>query len=263
MATSAAPRAQSVAELNNYPIVYPASQIEASYSMPQRTRRVELPEIGVEDMLAFDWKTFMNGNAAVAPEDRADVFIASKMGANKNLTMEAPAQDRDSAREEQGPSEDPLAKKDAVINVLTQNIAEIRESIQELKETTKSVPQDHAKVVSDALLALTKTGGGRKRSVSKLLLEEPEKNVTDKKKIRMQRNRQSAAESRERKRMHTEQLEGKVKELTQKNTSLEESVDTLKNRVRQLEAELGQIRGRMTGCAAESTMVPAARVIST
>merc|ERR1711998_774252 len=68
--------------VNNFPEPMPSNQIESVSSMPPRTKRVEMPEIGVDEILAFDWKAFMDGGSTpVPPEDRVDVYIASKPAA--------------------------------------------------------------------------------------------------------------------------------------------------------------------------------------
>jgi len=238
--------------VNNFAHPIPQDRIEGMSSVPPRTKRVEMPAIGVEDILAFDWKSFMDGgnNSAgyVAPADRADVYMARKEEDARRAMAEVPdlPQDTSLALTEAKP-------QNSMIDVLTQNIAEIRDSIKELKDNQVAPPvqPDHAKVVSDALLALTKTAS-RKRPASALVQSLTEgcgedapcndSKVGDKKKIRMQRNRQSAHESRERKRLYTEQLEGKVQELTTKNTELETRCQILTAKVSQMETELSVLR---------------------
>merc|ERR1711998_97878 len=230
--------------VNNFPEPMPSNQIESVSSMPPRTKRVEMPEIGVDEILAFDWKAFMDGGSQpVPPEDRVDTYLANKRterqkrqeGLPQELTLEA------HRKAQPGPSQpdaDKLEQQNK-LDVLTQNIAEIKDSIQELRQgQAQPVPQDHAKVVSDALLALTKTGAKRPL----LELATGGADVSEKKRIRMQRNRQSAHESRERKRMHTENLEKEVKDLTDQNEQLRNTCETLKLHVQRLEAQLDQLR---------------------
>lgn len=248
--------------VNNFAHPIPQNRIEGMSSLPPRTKRVEMPAIGVEEILAFDWKAFMDGGSNstgyVAPEDRADVYMARKIDDAARRAQPAdempplPLPSYHSLAEE---PKQPLVladpKQNSMIDVLTQNIAEIRDSIKELKESQSAPPvqPDHAKVVSDALLALTKTAS-RKRPASALVESIIEGNnddgakdsAGDKKKIRMQRNRQSAHESRERKRLYTEQLEGKIQELTTRNTQLETNCSVLTSTVQKLEAELALLR---------------------
>merc|ERR1712166_1696076 len=243
--------------VNNFAQPIPRNRIEGMSSLPPRTKRVEMPAIGVEEILAFDWKAFMDGGSNsteyVAPEDRADVYVARKIDDAARRAQpvdEMPLMPLPSYEE---PKQVVLAdpKQNSMIDVLTQNIAEIRDSIKELKESQSAPPvqPDHAKVVSDALLALTKTAS-RKRPASALLESIVDANTDDgakdtagdKKKIRMQRNRQSAHESRERKRLYTEQLEGRVQELTTKNTELETTCQLLTTKVSKMESELSILR---------------------
>jgi len=239
--------------VNNFAHPIPQDRIEGMSSLPPRTKRVEMPAIGVEDILAFDWKAFMDGgnNSAgyVAPADRADVYMARKEEDARRAMAEVPDSSKDTSLALQAEAK----PQNSMIDVLTQNIAEIRDSIKELKDNqiAPQVQPDHAKVVSDALLALTKTAS-RKRPASALMQSLTEgcgedapcqdSRTGDKKKIRMQRNRQSAHESRERKRLYTEQLEGKVQELTTKNTELETTCQLLTAKVSKMESELSILR---------------------
>lgn len=229
--------------VNNFPDPQPLSQIEAISSMPPRTKRVEMPEIGVDEILAFDWKAFMEGGSTpVPPEDRVDAYIASTTAAarqkRESMIQEMPlaAQGEAATVEAHRVNLDQQTKLDA----LTQNIAEIKDSIQELRQgQAQPVPQDQAaKVVSDALLALTKTSGKRPL----LELASAGANESEKKRIRMQRNRQSAHESRERKRLHTQNLEKQVRELTDQNEQLRNTCKTLELKVEKLESQLSTLR---------------------
>eukprot|EP00656_Telonema_subtile_P018343 TRINITY_DN198_c0_g1_i2.p1 TRINITY_DN198_c0_g1~~TRINITY_DN198_c0_g1_i2.p1 ORF type:complete len:192 (-),score=43.09 TRINITY_DN198_c0_g1_i2:151-726(-) len=158
---------------------------------PSRTRRVQMPAIGVDEMLNLEWR----------------------------------GPDNERTKAQHVPPQQTMDK-------LALNIEQIRDSIRDLEQERSSTntASDPLLLVSDALLSLTK---GQKRARE----SEENKPVNDKKKERMQRNRQSAHESRERKRVYTEQLEGEVKKLSEKNSEFKITIEEMKKTLRALEVE--------------------------
>merc|ERR1712166_63852 len=167
--------------------------------------------IGVEEMLNLDWQGEPDPRAQQhRPQPLAHYYVAPQHMVPQVFTpqhMPPPAV---------------VEPQLSVIDNLTQNIAEIRDSIRDLKQgstagQTIAPAQDPLMLVSDALLALTK---GQKRVAPSTENEDAEEeNVSDKKKQRMQRNRQSAHDSRERKRLYTESLEDRLLRLSQENAA--------------------------------------------
>eukprot|EP00656_Telonema_subtile_P018342 TRINITY_DN198_c0_g1_i1.p1 TRINITY_DN198_c0_g1~~TRINITY_DN198_c0_g1_i1.p1 ORF type:complete len:206 (-),score=44.62 TRINITY_DN198_c0_g1_i1:151-768(-) len=172
---------------------------------PSRTRRVQMPAIGVDEMLNLEWRGPDNERTKGNPQ------------AGHVYPQMVPAQ--------HVPPQQTMDK-------LALNIEQIRDSIRDLEQERSSTntASDPLLLVSDALLSLTK---GQKRARE----SEENKPVNDKKKERMQRNRQSAHESRERKRVYTEQLEGEVKKLSEKNSEFKITIEEMKKTLRALEVE--------------------------
>eukprot|EP00658_Telonema_sp_P-2_P060491 TRINITY_DN493_c0_g2_i2.p1 TRINITY_DN493_c0_g2~~TRINITY_DN493_c0_g2_i2.p1 ORF type:complete len:276 (-),score=102.84 TRINITY_DN493_c0_g2_i2:248-1006(-) len=192
---------------------------------PPRTKRAEMPSIGVEDMLSFDWRNLVDDNnadparvvpQAVMPTIPHPLFPPSCPDANPR----ADGSDRN------------------VIEHLHQNIAEIRESIRELKhdEVNNRPAQDPLMMLSAALLSLTDKGQKRQRDVG-AQGSDPDSS-SSKKKLRMERNRQSAHKTCERKRMYTETLEKQLAVVKEENNQYRQTCEELKHIVVQLQAEL-------------------------
>merc|ERR1711935_613458 len=161
------------------------STMALKWGIPDRTARAELPSVGVEDMLGFDWQTFSETSAHIPPTQRAAAQINDAING-----VGAP-------------------DTSSQLNDLSQNIAELKDSIKELRQERRHASSgEHLMLVSDALVALTK-------SQSPLVDSKPQSSISEKKKARMERNRASAQESRERKRRHTDDLELQIQVLTE------------------------------------------------
>eukprot|EP00658_Telonema_sp_P-2_P084691 TRINITY_DN9470_c0_g1_i3.p1 TRINITY_DN9470_c0_g1~~TRINITY_DN9470_c0_g1_i3.p1 ORF type:complete len:219 (-),score=55.45 TRINITY_DN9470_c0_g1_i3:185-841(-) len=176
----------------------------------ERPPRTELPAVGVEDMLGFDWQTFSENAAHIPPAQRAHAQIAQALEG----TPAPPATQRQ-------------------LTDLTQNIADLKDSIQELKHERRSSSGEH--LMLDALVAFTKSTSAQQSA--------PSLTVSDKKRARMERNRASAQESRERKRRYTEGLQEMVAKLVEENAVFRKEGLELKQQVETLRAEIARLKG--------------------
>jgi len=198
------------------------SMASALWGTEERTQRVEVPTLGPDEMLNFDWSAFSHdgANSYVPPAERADAQIAlATQQANAK-----PQADVDVSRKQ--------------LSDLTDNIVELKNSIKELRqERAKPSSGEHLMLVSDALVALTKTA----QPVAQPIM--PPKPVMSAKKVaRMARNRVSAQESRERKRRYTQDLETRVKELEAENVKYKTSAEELHKRVEELTGEVQELK---------------------
>merc|ERR1711907_371750 len=200
------------------------SMASALWGTDERTQRVEVPTLGPDEMLNFDWSAFSHdgANSYVPPAERADaqIALATQQAAQQAAAKPHAQADVDVSRKQ--------------LSDLTDNIVELKNSIKELRqERAKPSSGEHLMLVSDALVALTKTA----QPVV------PAKPVMSAKKVaRMARNRVSAQESRERKRRYTQDLETRVKELEAENVKYKTSAEELQKRVEELRGEVQELK---------------------
>eukprot|EP00656_Telonema_subtile_P040835 TRINITY_DN4591_c0_g1_i1.p1 TRINITY_DN4591_c0_g1~~TRINITY_DN4591_c0_g1_i1.p1 ORF type:complete len:195 (+),score=52.54 TRINITY_DN4591_c0_g1_i1:219-803(+) len=180
----------------------------------ERTPRVELPSVGVDEMLNFDWQAFSGVGSHIPHDARAEAQISAVL-------------------------DEPDLQTQRQLTDLTANIAELKDSIKELrKERRPPSSGEHLMLVSDALVALTKSRTPAMVDPRPVAGE----SLTDKKRARMERNRASAQESRERKRRYTEELEGKMKILREENAQHVAVAEELRKQIEALQGEVTDLR---------------------